>query len=602
MNMRLLASWHLIVLLISCHSAKGDWHVNVDQWNKVRPSRDNIKTIPDATQNKSSDWTLDIRYPHPQSPRTPDFWSDLPVRDDIRFHIEQTCTQSLSSCNFILPEVATVIPEALNNVFKYLYTPPAPGHYHRGGPREIRNSFTPAPPEINSITISIDNSVVERGGERVAGYTEPAEPSSSHRKLHLKLDWFQQSLIDPKSWQSRRLLRAVLAQILTHELTHVYQHKLPASSYGIIRVKKAKPLPKGLAEGIATFVTLKSDLKWQGYQRPKSKNELPARWDYGYQHTAFFLLWLEEFKAGEGAVAVLNDLVLRDYYWGEYGNEDGGTRFWIELFGASPEVLWAEYIHYVEKHCSSHGKVRYLGRGLFDWSRYDISARKIFGLLKGSLKESVSYATPLFQFLNWKFFINTCWQAFWFAGANYYILQLVAFFKYVGHFFTYIKYYVQGLWDIRPLNSQTLSNGLLLCRKILFAIGGFLKNALRVLNLGLRILINIATKLGCSVFILWVLSKWCRAFFWPFFTSSEEPGSPLPRQQYRPHLHQPEVEPQTRPQHRRPSSSAQPPPRVNKASFIHRDPSPLLLLHLPRHLHLRPWRRPYPTTGPQAVK
>lgn len=58
-------------------------------------------------------------------------------------------------------------------------------------------------------------------------------------------------------------------------------------------------------------------------------------WDRGYQHTAYFLQYLEE-RFGEGTIRRLNDKLRHHKYRGEY--------FWLDLFGQSVEELYSDYV------------------------------------------------------------------------------------------------------------------------------------------------------------------------------------------------------------------------------------------------------------------
>jgi hypothetical protein len=57
-------------------------------------------------------------------------------------------------------------------------------------------------------------------------------------------------------------------------------------------------------------------------------------WDRGYQHTAYFLQYLEK-RFGEGTVRRLNDKLRRHKYKCE--------AFWPELLGDSVEKLYGDY-------------------------------------------------------------------------------------------------------------------------------------------------------------------------------------------------------------------------------------------------------------------
>jgi hypothetical protein len=58
-------------------------------------------------------------------------------------------------------------------------------------------------------------------------------------------------------------------------------------------------------------------------------------WDRGYQHTAYFLDYLEE-RFGEGTVRRLNEKLRRH----EYKDKS----FWSELLGQSVDELYGDYV------------------------------------------------------------------------------------------------------------------------------------------------------------------------------------------------------------------------------------------------------------------
>lgn len=102
-----------------------------------------------------------------------------------------------------------------------------------------------------------------------------------------------------------------------HEMVHCWQWNALGTA------------PSGLIEGIADFVRLKA-----GLSPPHWKRECGGDWDAGYQHTGYFLEWMEE-KCGEGTVRKIND-GLRDK---EYDEHD----FWTGMFGSEVEEMWDEY-------------------------------------------------------------------------------------------------------------------------------------------------------------------------------------------------------------------------------------------------------------------
>lgn len=87
--------------------------------------------------------------------------------------------------------------------------------------------------------------------------------------------------------------------------------------------------PGGLIEGIADFVRLKA-----GLNPPHWKKEAGGDWDAGYQHTGYFLEWLEE-RFGAGSVEKVNA--------GLKGKKYVEAEFWTGLFGKGVGELWREY-------------------------------------------------------------------------------------------------------------------------------------------------------------------------------------------------------------------------------------------------------------------
>ncbi|KAH6607624.1 hypothetical protein Trco_003937 [Trichoderma cornu-damae] len=105
--------------------------------------------------------------------------------------------------------------------------------------------------------------------------------------------------------------------VITHELVHCFQYNGRGAA------------PGGLVEGIADWVRLHCNLS-----PPHWKQEIREDWDAGYQHTAYFLEYLEQ-RFGHGAVRRINQKLGEEKY-----AEDV---FWIELFGQGVEDLFAEY-------------------------------------------------------------------------------------------------------------------------------------------------------------------------------------------------------------------------------------------------------------------
>lgn len=111
--------------------------------------------------------------------------------------------------------------------------------------------------------------------------------------------------------------------VLTHEMVHCYQY----NAFGTC--------PGGLIEGIADWVRLNANLS-----PPHWKKEATGKWDAGYQHTGYFLEYLEK-RFGERLIRRLNEKLRIEKY------EE--KRFWTELCGRPVEQLWGDYQEGIEK-------------------------------------------------------------------------------------------------------------------------------------------------------------------------------------------------------------------------------------------------------------
>jgi hypothetical protein len=82
-------------------------------------------------------------------------------------------------------------------------------------------------------------------------------------------------------------LQHEIAGVLTHELVHIFQYDGQGKA------------PGGLIEGLADLVRLRC-----GYipRHWSPMHALPDRWDCGYEKTAFFLTWFEEFWIRQSSV------------------------------------------------------------------------------------------------------------------------------------------------------------------------------------------------------------------------------------------------------------------------------------------------------------
>lgn len=143
-------------------------------------------------------------------------------------------------------------------------------------------------------------------------YTVGSSLDSDHKEIHLSMDYIGGVSFNPPNRQHDEI-----QGVLVHEMVHCWQWNGIGTA------------PSGLIEGIADFVRLKA-----GLSPPHWKKEYGGDWDAGYQHTAYFLEWLEN-TYGVGSVRKINDrLRERKYIEGE---------FWRDLFGKDVCELWEDY-------------------------------------------------------------------------------------------------------------------------------------------------------------------------------------------------------------------------------------------------------------------
>ncbi|KAL4934581.1 basic secretory family protein [Aspergillus undulatus] len=238
-----------------------------------------------------------------------------------------------------IPDLASTLETALNAIIHNLYTPPTPDTTTPtiGPKRKLPLTFKPSLPPTRSITVLLR----EIGG---VAYTTGKELDNDHKEIHISLAYIQhcRTKADPL---------AEIVGVLTHELVHCYQYAAPRATIDGKPDNSTPRAPGGLIEGIADFVRLKAGLSPPHWSRPMSAKERPEKWDSGYQHTAYFLAWLEDVRVGRGAVGLLNDRLCRVGYVGEGKSkgpkEEGGVKkkegFWAALYEAEIEDLWDEY-------------------------------------------------------------------------------------------------------------------------------------------------------------------------------------------------------------------------------------------------------------------
>jgi hypothetical protein len=141
-------------------------------------------------------------------------------------------------------------------------------------------------------------------------YTTGSELDSEHKEIHFSLDYIRNSIAASRATQE-------IMGVLTHEMVHCYQYNAIGTC------------PGGLIEGIADWVRLNCDLS-----PPHWKRDEGGKWDAGYQHTGYFLDYLEK-RFGEGLIRRMNDKLRNEKY------EE--KRFWTGLCGRPVDQLWGDY-------------------------------------------------------------------------------------------------------------------------------------------------------------------------------------------------------------------------------------------------------------------
>jgi hypothetical protein len=147
-------------------------------------------------------------------------------------------------------------------------------------------------------------------------YTAGTSLDDDHKEIHFSLKYIAGIACARRTDE--------ITGVLVHEMVHCWQWNGHGSA------------PPGLIEGIADFVRLKA-----GLVPPHWKPEGGGDWDAGYQHTGYFLDWLER-RYGKGAVRRINErLRTGKYCEGE---------FWEGLFDRGVKELWKDYCKSFRRH------------------------------------------------------------------------------------------------------------------------------------------------------------------------------------------------------------------------------------------------------------
>ncbi|KAK2630434.1 hypothetical protein QTJ16_001254 [Diplocarpon rosae] len=163
-------------------------------------------------------------------------------------------------------------------------------------------------PSTRSVTLIL------RPMEGVA-YTTGSDLDDDHKEIHFSLDYIH--------GVSEERKKDEIMGVLTHEMVHCYQY----NAFGTC--------PGGLIEGIADWVRLNA-----GLSPPHWKKEASGKWDAGYQHTGYFLEYLEQ-RFGSGTIRRMNEKLRIEKYQEK--------RFWTELIGRPVEQLWGDYCDLLDK-------------------------------------------------------------------------------------------------------------------------------------------------------------------------------------------------------------------------------------------------------------
>lgn len=151
-------------------------------------------------------------------------------------------------------------------------------------------------------------------------YTTGKDIDDDHKEIHFSTDYIA-------SIPSKRRKDEMLG-VVCHEMVHCWQWNACGTA------------PGGLIEGIADWVRLKS-----GLAPPHWKRETDGDWDAGYQHTAYFLNYLEK-RFGKGTVMAINERLR--------GRKYHEKEFWRHLFYEDVDTLWKDYGKAVEDKNGSH--------------------------------------------------------------------------------------------------------------------------------------------------------------------------------------------------------------------------------------------------------
>ena len=213
----------------------------------------------------------------------------------LRLEIRDACSPGARALLGAV-NAGTALEDAVQGVLHALYTVAAAA------------TPTQGPPGTRSVTLIL------RSMPGVA-YTTGIDLDPDHKEIHLSTDYIDNI--------AASRTRDEILGILWHEMVHCFQWNAGGTA------------PGGLIEGIADWVRLKA-----GYAPPHWSRSADGDWDAGYQHTGYFLAYLED-RFGQGTVRRVNE-ALR-------GGKYDGEKFWVGLVGVEVERLWKDYGEWLKK-------------------------------------------------------------------------------------------------------------------------------------------------------------------------------------------------------------------------------------------------------------
>ncbi|GAP82898.1 putative pbsp domain-containing protein [Rosellinia necatrix] len=242
-----------------------------------------------AKEKKTNGLTTDQDQTGPSTNGVSSLAAPAFAQPRLRLHLNDATD---SGTGIFLSSIApsTLLPSAVSRVQKALYVQPA-GDFHVPNTRSV--TFIVRPMDGVAYTIGID--------------LDPEQ----HKEIHISSRYVAGVAADRRGPE--------IEGVIVHELVHCYQYN--GLGYA----------PGGLIEGVADWVRLGAGLAPPHWKRGEEVN---GKWDAGYQHTAFFLQYLEE-RFGDGTVRRLNE--------GLRGVKYEETSFWTGILGKTVDQLWEDY-------------------------------------------------------------------------------------------------------------------------------------------------------------------------------------------------------------------------------------------------------------------